>query len=39
LTGSSDSDELRSAMKQGADAYLIKPFQVNELLAVINRFV
>jgi|SRR5690606_25290506 CheY-like chemotaxis protein len=39
LTGRSESDQLHDALNRGADGYLIKPFQVHELLEVINQFL
>jgi CheY-like chemotaxis protein len=39
LTGRSESAQLHDALNRGADGYLIKPFQVHELLEVINHFV
>lgn len=39
LTGRSETAQLHDALSRGADGYLIKPFQVHELLDVIKQFV
>ena len=39
LTGRSDSDQLQAAQKAGANGYLIKPFEIDDLLNLINKLV
>ena len=39
LTGRSDSDQLRAAQEAGANGYLIKPFEIDDLLNLINELV
>ncbi len=39
LTGRSESAQLHAAMDRGANGYIIKPFQVHEMLEVINQFL
>jgi CheY-like chemotaxis protein len=39
LTGSSDSAQVHEALELGADGYLIKPFQVHELLDVLYQIL
>jgi CheY-like chemotaxis protein len=39
LTGRSESAQLHEALDHGANGYLIKPFQVNDLLEIINHLL
>ena len=39
LTGRADSDQLRAAQEAGANGYLIKPFEIDDLLNLINELV
>lgn len=39
LTGRSSSAQVHDALDQGANGYLIKPFQIHELLDLINQFL
>lgn len=39
LTGSSDSAQVHEALELGANGYLIKPFQVHELLDVLYQIL
>jgi CheY-like chemotaxis protein len=39
ISGRSESAQMHAALSQGADAYLIKPFPVEDLLAVVSQLV
>lgn len=39
LTGRSSSAQVHDALNQGANGYLIKPFQIHELLDLINQLL
>ncbi|ELR71909.1 Response Regulator Receiver Signal Transduction Histidine Kinase [Fulvivirga imtechensis AK7] len=38
LTARTEKAEIERAMAMGADAYICKPFEINELLDEVNRF-